>query len=234
MRINITHNIGQVAAQMGVASKQVAYATAVALTKTAAKVRDAMPAALDKTFDRPTPFTRNGTYLVAARRDNLTAEVNFKDIQAKYLRLQADGGAYQPKAGGIRLPGNIVLNAFGNIPRGLIAKLKAAAQNGQLSAAIVKRLGVAHNRRKGAPPIQLFYGVPQGKGWESAPVGIWRRIPGASGGPGKLVPVIVFSDKPARYKKRLDMAAIATPIIAANFSNEFDAALRQALATARP
>ena len=51
---------------------------------------------------------------------------------------------------------------------------------------------------------------------------------------GKRVTVIVFSDKPARYKKRLDMAAIATPIIAANFSNEFDAALRQALATARP
>lgn len=233
MKITISHNISEVARALAAAPKQVQYATAVALTKTAAKVREAIPAAMDKTFDRPTAFTRNGTYLIAARRDDLTAQVVFKDIQSKYLRLQAEGGAYQPKAGGIRLPGNIVLNAFGNIPRGLINRLKAAAQNGQLSAAIVKRLGVAKDRRKGAAPIQLFYGVPQGRGWENAPVAIWRRIPGASGGPGKLVPVIVFSDKPARYSRRLDMAAIAMPIVAANFQREFDAALRTALATAR-
>ena len=47
------------------------------------------------------------------------------------------------------------------------------------------------------------------------------------------MPVIVFSDKPARYSRRLDMAAIAMPIVAANFQREFDAALRTSLATAR-
>lgn len=233
MQINVSTNIDEVKRQLGAQAKQVNYAAAVALTRTAAKVRQALPAELERVLDRPTPFTKSGTFIKAARKDNLVAEVAFKPVQAKYLRLQAEGGTYEPRAAGIRLPGNIELNPFGNIPRGLITKLKAASQNGKLSAAIVKRLGVTVTRRKGAAPIQLFYGIPQGKGWEGAPVGIWRRMPGTGGGPGKLIPVIVFGDKPAKYKKRLDLEAFALPIVDRTFGPEFQTALTQALATAR-
>ena len=233
MKITISTNIAEVMKSLQAQAKQVNFATAVALTKTAAKVQGAIPAKLDSVFDRPTPFTRNGTYLKAARPDDLVAEVGFKPVQSRYLQLQAEGGTKFAPAAGIRLPGNIQLNAFGNIPRGLIAKLKAAAQNGTLAPAIVRRLGVKGNRRKGSAPIQLFYGVPQGKGWERAPMGIWRRIPGINGSPGKLVPVIVFEDTPAKYTKRLDLEAIALPIVHDNFEREFHAALANALATAR-
>lgn len=233
MQINLSHNIGQVMKMMQAQAKQVSFATAVALTKTAVKVRAAVPAGLDQQLDRPTNFTRTGTYLKAARRDNLVAEVGFKPIQAKYLKLQAVGGSYQPKDAGIKLPGNIQLNAFGNIPRGLIKRLRDAAQNGTLSSTIAKRLNVNGNRRKGAAPIQLFYGIPQGKGWEGAPMGIWRRVPGVSGGPGKLIPVIVFEDTPAKYKKRLDLEAIASPVVRDHFNREFSEALDKAMATAR-
>lgn len=233
MKISISTNIEAVMKNMQAAQKQVTYATAVALTKTAVKVRAAIPAGLEKQLDRPTAFTKNGTYLMRAERNNLTAEVGFREIQSKYLRLQADGGTKAPSAAGIRLPGNIQLNAFGNIPRGLVAKLKAAAQNGTLAPAIVKRLGVTGNRRKGAAPIQLFYGIPQGRKWESAPMGIWRRIAGVNGSAGKLVPVILFEDTPAKYTKRLDLMAIARPVVDAEFTREFEAALTQALATAR-
>ena len=213
--------------------KQMHFAVAVALTHTAKDVQKAMPAALERVFDRPTPYTKRGTYIKAARRDALVAEIGFKTRQAAYLRLQATGGVYDPGAAGIRLPGDIRLNAFGNIPKGTIAKLRAAAENGHLSAAIARRLNVQGNRRKGAAPLQLFFGVPQGRGWENAPLGIWRRIPGAAGQEGKLIPVIVFEDTPARYRRRLDMEAIAQPIVRQRFEANLDAAIRRAVATAR-
>lgn len=230
MQIKVEHNIGQVQAWLAGQQKQVQYATAVALTRTAAVLKRELPAELDRVFDRPTPFTKRGIYLKAARKDDLTAEVGFMDVQAKYLRLQVEGGTRQPGPRGIKLPGNVELNAFGNIPKGLTDKLKAAAKSGELGAAVTRRLGVTRDRRKGAAPIQLFYGKPSGGRWNDAPVGIWRRVPGK---PGKLIPVIVFEDTPARYKKRLDLQRFAAPIVQREFAQQFDRALRDALATAR-
>ena len=179
MRIVVQHNIDSIIANLTGQQRQVAYATAVALTRTAATIKAAMPAELDRVFDRPTPFTKRGIYLKAARRDSLTAEVGFMTRQASYLRIQTEGGTRQPTARGIRLPGNVELNAFGNIPRGLTDKLKAAAKDGTLGAAVMRRLGVAaKDRRKGAAHISLFYGKPAGSRWDKAPVGIYRRVPG--------------------------------------------------------
>ena len=231
MQISVHHNIDSVIANLTGQQRQVAYATAVALTRTASAIKDALPGELERVFDRPTPFTKRGIYLKAARRDTLTAEVGFMTRQASYLRIQTEGGTRQPTTRGIRLPGNIELNAFGNIPRGLTDKLKAAAKDGTLGSAVMRRLGVAaKDRRKGAAPIQLFYGKPAGSRWDKAPVGIYRRVPGK---PGKLIPVIVFEDTPARYKKRLDLERFAAPIVAREFNAQFDRALRDALATAR-
>jgi hypothetical protein len=231
MQIKIEHNIDVVMAKLSGQQKQVSYAAAVALTRTAAQIKAALPAELERVFDRPTPFTKRGIYLKAARRDNLTAEVGFMDRQAAYLRLQVQGGTRQPTARGIRLPGNVELNAFGNIPRGLTDKLKAAAKDGTLGSAVMRRLGVsAKDRRKGAAPIQLFYGKPAGSRWDKAPVGIYRRVPGR---PGKLIPVIVFEDTPARYTKRLDLERFAAPIVQREFQAQFDRALRDALESAR-
>ena len=231
MQITVKHNFDAVMAALTGQQKQVAFAAAQALTRTASVIKAKLPDELDRVFDRPTAFTKRGIYLKAARRETLTAEVGFMQRQASYLRLQLEGGIRQPTARGIRLPGNIELNAFGNIPRGLTDKLKAAAKDGTLGNAVAKRLGVsAKDRRKGAAPISLFYGKPTGGRWGKAPVGIYRRIPGK---PGKLVPVILFEDTPARYQKRLDMEAFARPIVAREFQRQFDRALRDALATAR-
>lgn len=230
MQIKVETNIGQVQAWLAGQQKQVQYATAVALTRTAAVLKRELPAELDRVFDRPTPFTKRGIFLKAARKDDLTAEVGFMDVQARYLRLQVEGGTRQPGPRGIKLPGNVELNAFGNIPKGLTDKLKAAAKSGELGAAVTRRLGVTRERRKGAAPIQLFYGKPSGGRWNDAPVGIWRRVPGK---PGKLIPVIVFEDTPARYKKRLDLHRFAAPIVQREFAQQFDRALRDALDTAR-
>ena len=91
------------------------------------------------------------------------------------------------------------------------------------------------DKRKRAAAIQLFYGIPQGKGWEKAPMGIWRRIPPSTpGGKGKLIPVIVFARTPAIYKARFDFPALARRTMDAKFSGHFRTALQTALNTARP
>lgn len=234
MKITVQTDSAAMRRLLQTAEKQARFATAVALTRTAQEVRQDIPAGLDQVFDRPTPFTKRGTYIKPAKRDALVAEVGFREIQSRYLKLQAEGGTYQPGPAGIRLPGNIQLNTFGNIPRGLVAKLKAAADNGQLSSVIARRLGASGRRKdQRGKALQLFVGKPQGDSWKDAPMGIWRRVPGVAGGPGKLVPVIVFEDTPARYRKRLDLEAIAEPVVRRVFARHLAAALKQALATAR-
>lgn len=229
IRVNIAR-LESVKAALAQQQKQVRFAGAVALTRTAYAVKAAMPAALEQDLDRPTPFTKRGIFVRSANKDNLTAVVGFLDRQASYLKYQIVGGTRRPGPRGIKLPGNIELNAFGNIPKGLIDRLKAAAQNGSLSGAIVRRLGVHGNRRKGAAPIQLFYGKPAGRGWEKAPMGIWRRVPGT---PGKLVPVIVFEDTPAKYKPRFDFRRRAEEVVRREWDQQFARAFADAMRTAR-
>lgn len=236
MQIKVNFNLDAVRRQLDAAAKQVNFAAAVALTRTAQDVREEIPAALEKALDKPTDFTtsKRGTFVRMARRDRLESEVGFIPNRARYMALQIEGGIVNPGSAGIKLPGNIQLNAFGNIPKGTIEKLKAAAKDGSLGATLAKRLNVHGNRRKGAKPIQLFYGQPVGRGWENAPVGIWRRIPPSTpGGKGKLIPVVVFAQKPAKYQARFDFKALAQRTVDRRFAAHFDAEFRKALATGR-
>ena len=209
--------------------KQVKFAAAVALTRTAGAVRDAMPDVMERELDRPTPFTKRGMFVQRATPATLTATVGFMDRQAGYLKYQIAGGTRTPTARGIKLPGNIVLNSFGNIPKGMIAKLKQSAQDGTLGKGIASRLGLK-NRRKGAAPIELFYGKPAGRGWAKAPMGIWRRVPGH---PGKLIPVIVFEDTPAHYKPRFHFEREALRVVNREWDRQFALAFADAMRTAR-
>ena len=48
-----------------------------------------------------------------------------------------------------------------------------------------------------------------------------------------MIPVIVFEDTPAKYEKKLDMEAIASPVVEAKFKQILDQEIDKALATAR-
>lgn len=211
--------------------KQISFATSVALNGTGKAVVDAMPSEIERKFDRPTPFTKRGVRILKyANKSDLSATVGFMDAQAKYMQYQIDGGDRQPGPRGIKLPGNITLNSFGNIPRGVIDQLKEAAKSGKLSRAIGKRIGAHGDRRKGSEPVELFLGTPRGGRWDNAPMGIWRRIPGK---PGKLVPVVLFENKPAHYKPKFDFGSKAVEIVHREWNRQAQRALDYALRTAR-
>ena len=211
--------------------KQARFAAAVALTRTAGKVRAAMPAVMARELDRPTQFTSGdkSMYVTGAKPDSLTAVVGFKDRQASYLRYQIEGGTRTAGPRGIKLPGNITLDTFGNSPKGVIAKLKASAQDGTLGRGLAKRLGVG-KRKRGSAPIQLMFGRPSGSRWKNAPIGIWRRVPGS---PGKLVPVIVFPNTAAHYKPRFHFEEAAAAVVRSEWDSQFAKAFDEAMRSAR-
>ena len=228
IRISVKHDLDKLIAQVGrIGREQIPFATALALTKTAQEVQKALPAALERELDRPTEFTKRGTFMVPARKNTLTAVVGFKDRQAEYMRYQIEGGARAPKKKALRLPGEVVLNEYGNLPKGTIDRLIAAAKAGKYGAVVRKRLGVG-DRRKKAGDLALFYGQPNGH--PGLPVGIWRRMPG---NPGTLVPVIVFPKAVAHYRPRFKFREAVERVVRAEFPQQFAAAFDQAMRTAR-
>lgn len=124
---------------------QIPFATAVALTRTAQRIKEAEVAALPRVFDRPTPYTMNSLYTKAATKRQLEAEVWFKDRRATskgtpataYLIPNVHGGDRSRKrmevalqrvgllpAGMIAVPGEgATLDAYGNMSRGQIVQI---------------------------------------------------------------------------------------------------------------
>lgn len=105
--------------------RQIPFAAAKALTDTAALAQRQLSSALPSIFDRPTPFTQRSVGIKAARKNDLVAEVFIRPIQAEYLRLQETGGARSPEPGKpVLVPVDVQRNQYGNIPRGLLRRLK--------------------------------------------------------------------------------------------------------------
>lgn len=240
MQISVkVQGVDAVKAAISGRAKQVRFATAKALTDTAGAVKIAIPGELDRTLDRPTAFTKRGTFVrkadVKSALPTLEAAVGFLPIQSGYLVYQVEGGARSPKKKALRLPSNIPLDDAGNLPRGTIKALVRAAQSGKFGKVVQRRLGVAEgyvNRRKSASDGGLFYGKP--RGLPSYPPGIYRRVIDPSGsGRGKLIPIIVFPEKKAQYRKKFDFYEFAARTVAREWPRKFDAALAYALATAR-
>ena len=60
-----------------------------------------------------------------------------------------------------------------------------------------------------------------------------RRIDAEPGNPGKLIPVVVFEQRPVHYRARFNPEAAARRIVARHWPGEFSASLADALRTAR-
>lgn len=95
----------------------------------AARAAEAANLATDELFDRPNPFTRRSFAVLKAQlRNDPSALVYVREIQAEYLELQIEGGIrragdYATSRLGPIVPGpHGARDAFGNLPRGYIKK----------------------------------------------------------------------------------------------------------------
>lgn len=124
--INVSSNVKAVSRSLNdIASKQIPFATARALTTTAKLVQARITSDLPTIFDRPTPFTMRAIGVTPATKASQTAVVFVKDAQAKYLEIEETGGTRTPASVALVLPGTIKLNMYGNMPKGALQRAKA-------------------------------------------------------------------------------------------------------------
>ena len=126
MDISLKDNTKEVLKDLGgVSKKQIPFATALALTKTAQSAQKALRKAAIQQIDNPTPFTLRGFRIRKANKKTLTAEVFIADTQSEYLKYAIEGGTRTPKKRAIIQPGAIKLNKYGNIPKNAINRIMA-------------------------------------------------------------------------------------------------------------
>lgn len=230
MNLNLESNIERVARRVdSVYAKQIPFATALALTRTALKARDAGKAEMARVFDRPTRWALNAYEVKPATKRDLDAEVRPK-YKANYLPPEVLGGDRRRKRveallngvasrdGSVRFTESdwvvpsreAKLDSYGNLSRGETQKalsgLKAQGDSAQNS--------------------KTSRGYFVTKGSHGKPV-VMKRV-----GRNKISPVLVAVSKP-NYKIRFKFFEITRKSAEENFENEFIAALKQAIASAR-
>ncbi len=175
------------AAQRALASvkRQLPFAAALGLTRTAQAVQAHVTRQLEVRVDKPVPYTRKAYRIAIARKTSLVAEVFALPDQAQYLGIIEDGGTTKrgdPGAKALIGPVKAKVNTFGNVPRGAAAKALSRPDT--------------------------FVGVPRGDRFTQA--GVWRRHApkkkrsGASG-KGRIELLLAFVKK-RRHEPSLHFA----------------------------
>jgi hypothetical protein len=216
-------------AQIGNAGKQARYATAVALTRTAQAVEKRLKSDMERVFDNPSPWIKRGTYMKRADKATLTAEVGVQARQALYVKESFMSGARGQK------PYEKALAGMGALPSGYRAvpgaglKLDARGipnrkQLSEMFGSLASRMQVYKGRGKRAK-LTGYFVVPVGASRRLA-AGVWWRS-------GRAVKPILIFVRQAGYRKVLDLPRSAREVVNAEFARLFDAALAQAMRSAR-
>lgn len=232
--------------------KQISFASAVALTRTAQDVMAAEKKQIDAVFDRPTPYAQNSLFLKPATKDKQEARVwiksdTFKGTPAEnFLRPQIDGGSRKQKrferalvAAGLMpqgyyaVPGEACpLDQYGNIPSRFIVQMlsyfKAFGEQGYKANMDAKgRARFDRKASKAAGQQVTYFAVGTG---QRLAAGIYQRVNFSSG--SAIRPVLVFV-KSVGYKRRFRFYETSEQVINQRYKPNMDASLSQALATAR-
>ena len=220
-----TEGLEKAISVIGNVGKQVRYATAVALTKTAKRVEKRLQQDMLDAFDNPTPWTARGTFTKPATKADLTAVVGIKDRQAVYIKEHFLGGLRGQK------PFERVLTSMGLLPSGYKAipgngmKLDgrgnpSRAQLKEIIGSLGSRMQVAKGRGKKVQMVGYFAVTPGSKS-HLTPGIYWRS--------GRALKCVLVFVKAAGYKKVMDLPGSAAEVVNKEFAAQFSAALDQAI-----
>lgn len=216
--------------------RQVPFATALALTKTAKKIEQSLKAEMASGFGSPSPYTLRSTFSTSATKSSLMAIVGIKDkapaggtAPSKLLKEHFTGGSRGNKpmevammaAGALRngwrvVPGaGMPLDAYGNPKRNAVREILGALRS---------KMQIYKGRGKRMAMVGYFV-VPVSADARLAPGVYWRS--------GRAIrPMFLFVES-AGYRKRFDLPRLASTVVAREFNGEFNSALAKALASAR-
>ncbi|MBB4863337.1 hypothetical protein HNP46_002184 [Pseudomonas nitritireducens] len=205
--VSVHANVKEISKKLSrLAHQQLGFATAQALTALAKEVQADETRNIATTFKNPKSFTKNSVGVQGARKDTLTAKVYVKPIAARYLLPYEEGGAHAlpGNSRAILNPKNVRLDANGQLPRRLLARLKARPD--------------------------VYIGPMKTKG--GVVNGVWQRLPAKKGKAARLKLLLRFGDA-LPVKKQLHYRSRAEALVARRFNAVFGAAMAKAMATAR-
>jgi len=224
------------------AKKQIPFATAVAITRTAKAVEKGLQKELGDTFDQPSRYITRGTFATKANKQTLSATVGMRDQSARgaspaqYVKESFGGGARGMK------PYELAMQSMGALPAGYRAVpgagIKLDKSGGPNRKALTEIFGalkrgarVYAGRGKNMRQEGYFVvSTTKTARTNALAPGLYRRT---GAGRGSRIQAVFYFVREATYKKVIDLPAITKQGIDAVFSREFEAALAQALATAR-
>lgn len=223
--------------------RQVARAGEITLDRTAYEVRDAVQAMMKKVFDRPTRWTLNSLRVQRTRNHNMKSAVWFKEpdrMGAHYLAPEIHGGTRKSKGferalGGMpMMPSrHAKLNAYGNLPAGLIKQILSVVKNeGAGTTRRKPRDYVLLKKRTGNLPPGIYQRTKTGVGFggktkKQLPFGEFQKgrrkgrfasVVKARG----LRPVLIMGkSRQVRYTPRLPFYAIGRDVVRHSFGPKF-------------
>lgn len=249
MRINVQTNFPDVASRLQQLGRQAPFVAAVSLTRSMQDTQAAIKSEMQSAFDRPTAYALNGTFLKAAKKDNLEARVWVKDNPFgkgtpadRFLLPQIYGGARGLKgaerllqrnglmpSGWFLVPGaGAQLDGNGNIKRSqlvqILSQLKVQRGAGYESRAT----GSARSNRTIARQGVTYFAVPKVR--RGLQPGIYLKR--AFGHGSAIKPVFIFV-RSVQYRPRLKFFEVGQATVAAQFPRHFDAEWTKAVQTAR-
>jgi hypothetical protein len=254
MKINVTHNIPEVAAALRKAADQVPFALSVSLNAVAEKARMNVRSEMSSVFDRPTPWVLNSLRVKRATKQLPEAELAFKDKNsAESSRSMIEPHVFAGKrhfkamegrllrmglmpAGYNAVPGAAaVLDSYGNMSKGQITTLLnvlgtyTEAGYNKANGKTIARLAKGNVKKNQYGFVYWVNRVGSVKAKHLMP-GVYQRVNTGFG--TSLKPVLMFV-KQATYKKRLDFFGVVEKTVAKEFVPEFDKAFDAALVSAK-
>ena len=142
---SIKHNIREALRAFEDSPQQVAFATALALTRTAKGAEKANVQEMRRVFDRPVPYTLRAQRVVPATKDRLEAAVMVKGYQDDFRGVPPDNWLYPQVHGGARRMKAFerALQRVGVLPEGWHAVPAAGARidaHGNMSAGQINQI----------------------------------------------------------------------------------------------
>lgn len=208
--------------------KQLPFAVAQGINRTAQRVADAEMENLADTLENPSPFTRRSVGVKRARKNDPTAIVFMRDIAASYLEPFEVGGVHKLNSRALLNPKNIRLNPYGQLPRGTLALLKGRPDIfiGAIKTASGETINGVWQRPTNTTRVTLLNA--RGKR-----LGKLNKVdPNQNNGRGRLKLLIRFGDA-LPVKKRLNWGARARQIVDRWIDRDMQDALTAAMKTAR-
>jgi hypothetical protein len=229
MDISIRSNLKEIQRNLSAfVSKQIPFATATALTATAKLVQQAEVAELRTTLKNPSPFTLKSVRVIPARKNTLTATVFVMDKAASYLSPYEDGGVHKLNSKALLNPKDIKLNQYGQLPKNVLAALKARPDI--FIGPVKTAKGVVNGVWQRVTNVKRVT-LLNAKGKRLR--GLNKATMGDDGKQqGHLKLLLRFGDA-LPVKQRLGYKERAQAVIAASFDVEMGKALTAAMATAR-